>query len=163
MESPTKARALEEVPPGGSGCPGPTPFPLPPPPPSSSNWLGFPETGGRQREVGLGGEFFPDVFVVWHFRAGAPSTPTLLNEEGREGRRGQYARARAFGLQQPFYSRGMADMSSWEETLRDEGPRRQASRSGWGIQLTRGQGLGPQSCSMGGAATIKSPNPNYWF
>lgn len=37
--------------------------------------------------MGLGGEFFPDVFVVWQFRAGAPSTPTLLNgrAEGKGG------------------------------------------------------------------------------
>lgn len=32
--------------------------------------------------MGLGGEFFPDVFVVWQFRARAPSTPTLLKEQG---------------------------------------------------------------------------------
>lgn len=81
VDSPTEARAWKEAPHPRVGVePGAYSLLFIPTTPSPSNWLGFPETEVRQREVGLGGEFFPDVFVVWQLRARAPGTPTLPKE-----------------------------------------------------------------------------------
>lgn len=62
--------------------------PIPPPPPTGQAARITKETEVRQREVGLGGEFFPDVSVCGLAALGlssSPCTPTLAERVWAEG------------------------------------------------------------------------------
>lgn len=89
----------------------PTPLPPPPPTPTGQAARITKETEVRQREVGLGGEFFPDVSVCGLAALGlslAPAPQPWLREFGQRVQSMVLnSQAGGFSLQQPCYHKSM--------------------------------------------------------